>query len=87
MRVFAQTEPQKTKAITTFTYVIKDITANSNIENLKKYLLKQKQTPLINATRITNARGPLPLVRLFTDDHNLVNDSEHQTNFTDITEH
>jgi len=66
-----QNETQKSVTNTTFTCVIKRVPTNMEANELELYL-KQKGLPITNVTRIKNDRGPLPLLRVFTRDPNIV---------------
>lgn len=58
------------KTITTFTYVIKGIPISTKTEDLKQRL--KGKFSITNLTRIREDKGPLPLIRLYTKETELV---------------
>lgn len=62
--------PTRVITKTTFTCVVCGVPAVANIADIKEYL--QKTFPITNVTRIQNDKGPLPLIRIFTQDPSLV---------------
>lgn len=52
--------------------VARGVNTYNNIEELKKNLIKDKKWRITNITRIRNDKGSLPLIRIFTEDPELV---------------